>query len=242
MKNVLKMMRFDYSITKGIGGKYAFYFPIIFTVMCLIGFFPAALGFVVTPFALYAPLETVRKGDFMKIYGLLPMERRYVTKALFAEIAYPQIIGGIACELLLLITRAVGEARLYPSYLQEHIYDENKLNILANLGMRYSDLYVIAAIAMAAITIVVLFFYMILEIKGETIALMCCVPFMIAMLASALGYMLGNDNGAVPSISEMLPESAILRVFIIIVSFAEVIAAERLFSSFTIKATAKKEI
>ncbi|MCR5707674.1 MAG: hypothetical protein K6G82_05320 [Ruminococcus sp.] len=242
MNNVLKMIRFDYSITKGLGAKYAYYFAALCTVGCLSGCFPAAFGFVIIPFALFSPLETIRKGDFMKIYGLLPIERRYVTRALFAEIAYPQIAGGIVCELLLLITRAVGEARLYPSYLQEHIYDENKLNILANLGMRYSDLYVIAAIAMAAITIVVLFFYMILEIKGETIALMCCVPFMIAMLASALGYMLGNDNGAVPSISEMLPESAILRVFIIIVSFAEVIAAERLFSSFTIKATAKKEI
>ena len=171
MKNVLKMMRFDYSITKGIGGKYAFYFAIIFTVMCLIGFFPAALGFVVTPFALYAPLETVRKGDFMKIYGLLPMERRYVTKALFAEIAYPQIIGGIACELLLLVTGAIGKAHLYPAFLQEKLYDDNTQQLISTLGMKYSDLFVLAALATALITIIVLFFYMILEIKGETVAL-----------------------------------------------------------------------
>ncbi|MBR4361118.1 MAG: hypothetical protein IKP42_00050 [Ruminococcus sp.] len=242
MNNVLKMIRFDYSITKGLGAKYAYYFAALCTVGCLLGCFPAAAGFVIFPFALFSPLENVRKGDFMKIYGLLPIERRYVTRALFAEIAYPQIAGGIVCELLLLVTRAVGEARLYPAYLQEHIYDETKLNLLSDLGMKYSDLFVIAALATAVITVVVLFFYMILEIKGETIALMCCVPFMIALIAAAIGYMLGNDNDAVPSISEILPESAILRVFIIIVSFAAVIAAEWLLSSFTIKATAKKEI
>lgn len=242
MKNVLKMMRFDYSITKGIGGKYAFYFAIIFTVMCLIGFFPAALGFVVTPFALYAPLETVRKGDFMKIYGLLPMERRYVTKALFAEIAYPQIIGGIACELLLLVTGAIGKAHLYPAFLQKKLYDDNTQQLISTLGMKYSDLFVLAALATALITIIVLFFYMILEIKGETVALVCCMPFMIAILAAAIGYMNANDNGAVPTITDMLPASTVLRVLLIIGSFAAIIAAEQLIGSFTVKATAKKEI
>ncbi len=242
MKNVLKMMRFDYSITQGIGGKYAFYFAIICTVICLIGFFPAAIGFLLFPFALYSPLETVRKGDFMKIYGILPVERRYVTKALFAEIAIPQIIGGIACELLLLVTRAIGEARLYPAFLQEKVYDDNAQNIVSTLGMKYSDLFVLAALAMALITIIVLFFYMLLEIKGETVALACCVPFLIVILAAAIGYMCANDNGAVPTITDMLPASTVLRVLLIIGSFAAVIAAEEIISSFTVKATAKKEI
>ena len=106
------------------------------------------------------------------------------------------------------------------------------------LGIPYS----VFLILFVVLPLVVLFFYMILEVKCETTALMCCVPFMIALIAAAIGYMLGNDNDAVPSISEMLPESAILRVLIIVVSFAAVIAAEWLLSSFTIKATAKKEI
>ena len=68
------------------------------------------------------------------------------------------------------------------------------------------------------------------------------MPFLIAILAAAIGYMNANDNGAVPTITDMLPASTVLRVLLIIGSFAAIIAAEQLIGSFTVKATAKKEI
>lgn len=242
MNETLKMVKFDYSVVKDVGAKYVWIFAVICTVLSLAGMFPAALGFLLFPLGLFSPIQTVRKGDFMKIYGLLPIRREYITRALFSEIVFPQLIGGGICELLLLISRAIGKSHILPSYIQEHIYD-NFINATEEY-MSCSDLCVVASIALACITIVVLFFYMILEVKGETFATVCCIPFVLLVGFAVVLYIRLFDNASVkiPVLSEMLPKSTAVRVTVIIASFAAIVAAGFLLCELTVKKTAKKEI
>ena len=139
MDEIKKMIRFDYVNCIGIGGKYAYIFAALAFAACLLGAYPAALGFIIAPLALFSPVETIRKGDFMKIYGLLPVKRESIIKALFAEILIPQTIGGILGELCLLISRAIGESgiRQYGSQHGEYGSELQQLVRAAGGGTCY---------------------------------------------------------------------------------------------------------
>ena len=241
MDEIKKMMRFDYVNCIGIGGKYAYIFCAVIFAACLLGAYPAAVGFMVAPLALFSPIEAVRKGDFMKIYGLLPVKRESVIKALFAEILIPQTIGGILGELCLLISRAVGESGILPPFIQEHTYDSVTANT-ENTGLNYSNWFVLLAAGLAMITAIICLFYVIKEIKGDTVAIIACIPFLVIMCALMIVYFITLDYGILPLPQEFLPTNPVLVVLIVAACFVAFTAFGWLMCRLTVKLTADKEM
>ncbi len=241
MDEIKKMIRFDYINCIGIGGKYAYIFAALIFVACLLGAYPAALGFIIAPLALFSPIETIRKGDFMKIYGLLPVKREAVIKALFAEILIPQTIGGILGELCLLISRAIGESGILPMFIQEHTYDSTAAS-MENTGLNYSNWFVLLAAGLAMLTAIICLFYAIKAIKGDTVAIVACIPFLVIMGALMIVYFITLDYDILPLPQEFLPTNPVLVALIVVACFAAFIAFGWLMCRLTIKLTADKEM
>lgn len=241
MDEIKKMVRFDYINCIGIGGKYAFIFTALFFAACLLGIYPAAIGFMIAPLALFSPIEAVRKGDFMKVYGLLPVKRESVIKALFAEIIIPQTIGGILGELCLLIARAVGESGILPMFIQEHTYDNLTANA-ENTGLNYSNWFVLLAAGLAMMTAIICLFYAVKEIKGDTVAIVASIPFLVIIGALMIVYFITLDYGILPLPQEFLPTAPLPVALIVAACFAGFIAFGWLMCRLTIKLTADKEM
>ena len=241
MDEIKKMIWFDYVNCINIGGKYAFIFAALIFVACLLGTYPAAIGFIIAPLALFSPIEAVRKGDFMKIYGLLPVKRESIIKALFAEIIIPQVIGGILGELCLLISRAIGESGILPNFIQEHTYDSTTANI-ENTGLNYSNWFVLLAAGLAILTSIICLFYAIKEIKGDTVAIIICIPFLVIMCAVMILYFITLDYGILPLPQDLLPTNPVLVTLIVVSCFAVFIAFGWMLCHLTIKLTADKEM
>ena len=242
MDEIKKMIRFDYINCISIGGKYAFVFAALCIALCLLGAAPIACGFfLVTPLALFSPIETVRKGDFMKIYGLLPVKRESVIKALFAEVIIPQIIGGLMAEIGLLISSIIGKSGILPNFIQEHVYVE-MIDGMKNLGIEYSNWYVLTAAGLTVITVIITLFYGIKEIKGDILAIIACVPFMIIMSILFLLYIAFLDRNVIPLPQDIIPTAPALMALIVIILFAIFITFGWLMCRLTIKLTADKEL
>ncbi|MBO7395475.1 MAG: hypothetical protein J6U16_05095 [Ruminococcus sp.] len=241
MDEIKKMIQFDYINCIGIGGRYAFIIAVLFFAASLLGAYPAAIGFIIAPLALFSPIETVRKGDFMKIYGLLPVKRESVIKALFAEIIIPQTIGGILGELCLLISRAVGESGILPKFIQERTYEDLTVST-KQVGLNYSNWFVMLAAGLAMLTAIICLFYAVKEIKGDTVAIVACIPFLVIIGALMIVYFITLDYGILPLPQEFLPTAPLPVALIVAACFAAFIAFGWLMCRLTIKLTADKEM
>lgn len=105
MKQIINLMKLDFITVKG---KSLLIFSILFAAVCVVGFFsvPILPIYLVlfSGFALQPIFSTAEHSGFNKLYGILPVKRRYIVIARFALLTIVMLItaimGIIVCELL----------------------------------------------------------------------------------------------------------------------------------------------
>ncbi len=113
MKDILKMMRFDFISAVGTSGAGSRGANVILSIFMAVMFLGVAL-FVSPVFAfclifasgaLIVPLQSAKNEDLGKLYGLLPVERKNITRARFLYIFLIHLL--MLCSALLLASLSV---------------------------------------------------------------------------------------------------------------------------------------
>ena len=128
MKDVLKMVKFDYVISKG-----SLPVVIIFLTVCLImSVFGIAFGVIAAfaPVLIFAQKQIEENADFRRIYGILPVKRSTVITADFAEMIVPLLIGEIIGLVFFYISRVCKLYTLLPekaeNVVRNFTFDDKK--------------------------------------------------------------------------------------------------------------------
>ena len=121
MKDILKMMRFDFISclgTSGTAGTATTVFGVILIVFFLaFGFFISpvfAFTFIAVAGALIVPLQSAKKDDLGRLYGVLPIKRRNITRARFLYIYLLHIVGFVIALLLAFTSVSLDLNRFLP--------------------------------------------------------------------------------------------------------------------------------
>lgn len=133
MKDVLKMIRFDYISVKPLTVPYVIGFIAVCLVLSLFGI-PLGVFCFAASAAVFAPVQEQASSDTRKIYGILPVRRDAVTKAAFLEMTVPLFIGELLSLIFLLISNSSKLYRIFPKTVVsiiEELFDfsENDANI-----------------------------------------------------------------------------------------------------------------
>lgn len=133
MKDVLKMIRFDYISVKPLTVSYVIGFIAVCLVLSLFGI-PLGVFCFAASAAVFAPVQETASSDTRKIYGILPVRRDAVTKAAFLEMTVPLFIGELLSLIFLLISNFSKLYRIFPKTVVgiiEELFDfsQNDANI-----------------------------------------------------------------------------------------------------------------
>ena len=113
MKDVLKMIRFDYISVRSLTVPYVIGFIALCFVLALFGI-PLGVFCFAAAAAVFAPVQELASSDTRKIYGILPVRRDAVTKAAFLEMIVPLFIGEFLSLIFLLISSSSKLYRIFP--------------------------------------------------------------------------------------------------------------------------------
>lgn len=149
MKDVLKMIRFDYISVKPLTVPYVIGFIAVCLVLSLFGI-PLGVFCFAASAAVFAPVQEQASSDTRKIYGILPVRRDAVTKAAFLEMTVPLFIGELLSLTFLLISNFSKLYRIFPKIVVgiiEELFDfsQNDANIA------FGELCIIKLCVLAAI-------------------------------------------------------------------------------------------
>lgn len=128
MKDVLKMIRFDYIAVKSLTVPYVIGFVAVCLVLALFGI-PLGVFCFAAAAAVFAPVQELASSDTRKIYGILPIRRDAVTKAAFLEMIVPLFIGELLSLIFLLISNSSKLYRIFPKTVVgiiEELFDFSK--------------------------------------------------------------------------------------------------------------------
>ena len=98
------------------------------------------------------------------------------------------------------------------------------------------------AAGLAMLTAIICLFYAVKEIKGDTVAIVACIPFLVIIGALMIVYFITLDYGILPLPQEFLPTAPLPVALIVAACFAAFIAFGWLMCRLTIKLTADKEM
>lgn len=113
MKDVLKMIRFDYIAVRPLTVPYVIVFAAVCLVLALFGI-PLGVFCFAAAAAVFAPVQELASSDSRKIYGILPVRRDAFTKAAFIEMTVPLFAGELLSLIFLLISSTSKLYRILP--------------------------------------------------------------------------------------------------------------------------------
>lgn len=123
MKEIMKMIRFDFITVKQLSLPTFLGFFIICLLLAVCGAFHAVLGVIVFAVftSVFAPVQQVMQGDQRRIYGILPVKRETVIKANFAENTAAMLLGEAAAIVMTVIGEASRVYTLLPDKLEKKV-------------------------------------------------------------------------------------------------------------------------
>lgn len=136
MKDVLKMIRFDYISVKSLTVPYVIGFVAVCLVLALFGI-PLGVFCFAAAAAVFAPVQELTSSDSRKIYGILPVRRDAFTRAAFLEMIVPLFIGELLSLIFLLISNSSKLYRIFPKTVGdiiEGLFDLSKNDAAINFG------------------------------------------------------------------------------------------------------------
>ena len=128
MKDVLKMIRFDYIAVRSLTVPYVIGFIALCLVLALFGI-PLGVFCFAAAAAVFAPAQELASSDTRKIYGILPIRRDAVTMAAFLEMIVPLLAGEMLSLIFLLISNYSKLYRIFPKTVGsiiEELFDFSK--------------------------------------------------------------------------------------------------------------------
>lgn len=136
MKDVLKMIRFDYISVRLLTVPYVIGFIALSLVLALFGI-PLGVFCFAAAAAVFAPVQELASSDTRKIYGILPIRREAVTRAAFIEMIVPLFIGELLSLMFLVISNSSKLYRIFPQTVGsiiEELFDFSKSDATITFG------------------------------------------------------------------------------------------------------------
>ncbi|MDE7288454.1 MAG: hypothetical protein K2N71_02980 [Oscillospiraceae bacterium] len=136
MKDVLKMIRFDYISVRSLTVPYVIGFIALCLVLALFGI-PLGVFCFAAAAAVFAPVQELANSDTRKIYGILPIGREAVTRTAFIEMIVPLFIGELLSLTFLFISSSSKLYRIFPKTVVsiiEELFDFSKSDANITFG------------------------------------------------------------------------------------------------------------
>lgn len=212
MKEIMKMIRFDFITVKQLSMPNFLGFIIICTILSVCGVFHAVLGVIVfTMFtSIFSPIQQVMQGDQRKIYGVLPVKREAVIKANFAENTGTMLIGEIAAIALTVIGDVSKVYTLLPDKAAEKIA-EMKNGLLPAMPFKIRDLMILLCVFICIVYAVLWMLGELEEHKNDIRNMVAAVLVSAVLIVSVI---LLTMNHILPSPEKYLFPSTVAGEFI----------------------------
>lgn len=241
MKEILKMIRFDYITVKSFTVPYVIGFIVISFVLSLFGIPLGILSFVAL-MAIFGPVQELANSDTRRIYGVLPVRRDAVTRAAFMEIIVPLFVGELLSLVLLLISNSSKLYRIFPKTVGdiiEGLFDFSQNDLMIAFG----ELCIILILISASLCILAAYLEMKSEIQGHEndIRDLLTVIFIIVVVIEVITALVNME--IIPPVKRWLIPRTVLGKWVFAV-FLNIIAVSVsvLFCENAVKKTADYEI
>ena len=237
MNDIMKMIRFDLISVSRLTVPYV----AIFAAICIIAsLFSLPIGFfcIISFIMIIAPVQGINNSRCKRLYGMLPVGRSSVIKALFTEITVTMFAGELLTFLCLLLVRISSLYKILPEKLSDIA---GKFPTMPD--SRYEKLYLLAAAAFAFITIVISFAQMRSEIRNMEAAIRELIILVAVFAAAATFISVMIYNGKLRALKEiLLPPTSAGKWLLIAVLNAVTLAAAYLLCTVTVKKASDKEL
>ena len=181
MNDIMKMIRFDLISVSRLTVPYVAIFAAVCIIAALFSL-PIGIFCVVSFIMIIAPVQGINNSSCKRLYGMLPVSRSAVIKALFIEITVTLFAGELLAFLCFLIVRNSSLYKMLPEKVMYFAEDLTKMP-----GKEYSMLYLLAAAAFAFITIILCYAQMRSEIRSMEAAIRELI-IIIAVFAAAVSF------------------------------------------------------
>lgn len=237
MNDIMKMIRFDLISVSRLTVPYVAIFAAVCIIAALFSL-PIGIFCVVSFVMIIAPVQGINNSSCKRLYGMLPVSRSAVIKALFIEITVTLFAGELLAFLCFLIVRNSSLYKMLPEKVMYFAEDLTKMP-----RKEYSMLYLLAAAAFAFITIILCYAQMRSEIKSMEAAIRELI-IIIAVFAAAVSFisvMIYNEKlDALKNI--LLPTTSAGKWLLIAILNAVTLTAAYLFCAVTVKKASDKEL
>ena len=237
MNEMMKMIRFDLITVSRLTAPYVAIFVAVSIIASLFGLTFGILC-VVNFVMIIAPIQGINNSSCKRLYGMLPVRRSAVIKALFTEIFVTMFIGELLSFLCLFIGRSSSLYKMLP---------ENLSRIASNYSelpeSKYMKMYLFAAAAFAFLTIVLCFAQMRSEIINMEAAIreFLIIVTVFAAVTTFISVMIYNEKlRALKDI--LLPPTTAGKWLSIAILNAVTLAAVYIFCTVTVKKASNKEL
>lgn len=237
MKDVLKMVRFDFVTAGSLTVPYVLAFIGLSFLLALFGM-PLGLFCFAAPLVIFGPAREAAGAEQRKIYGILPIQRSAVTRAAFLEDTSMLIAGELLTMLLLIISDKSRLSRVLPESVAELLKYLKEAYNFSPVG-----LCVTIALLSAYLCVLSAYLEMEAEIHGhESDTKNILIALSVTAAVIALVFVLVN-KGVLPPVSTWIElETAEGKgIFAVILNIAAA-AVSAVMCEITVKKTAEKEI
>lgn len=238
MKDILKVMRFDYLCAKPMAqGAY-----IVIAVMCFLMslfFSPAICGFFIFGAMIFViPLQDIAsRSDFNKLYGILPVERKNITRARFMFIFFMHFGTELLMIILGLIAYSLKLYRILPNQNSE---------LMQMVSNAFHDLFMVC-ITIVGMFVVICLIFSYMEMMGQLFGreneLKIIMLTLGIITAVSIAFFLLSNHGIIPMLKlPSLPETTSGRVILGVVINAVMFGLCVLFGEITASQLSKREL
>lgn len=237
MNDIMKMIRFDLISVSRLTVPYVALFVVVCIIAALFSI-PIGIFCIISFVMIIAPIQGINNSSCKRLYGMLPVHRSAVIKALFTEITVTMFAGELLSFLCFLITRISSLYKMLPEKLMWFAEDLTKMP-----KNNFTSLYLITAAMFAFITIVLCFAQMRSEIKNMETAIreLIIIIAVFAALTAFISVMIYNRKfHALKNI--LLPPTTEGKWLSIAILNVVTLAAAYLFCTITVKKASDKEL
>ena len=237
MNDIMKMIRFDLISVSRLTVPYVALFAAVSIIAALFSL-PIGILCVVSFVMIIAPVQGINNSSCKKLYGMLPVRRSAVIKALFTEITITMLAGELLSLLCMLLCRISSLYEILPEKLSHFA---GKFPTMPD--SKYEKLYLLAAAAFAFITIVLCYAQMRSEVKNMETAIreLLIIVAVIAAVTAFISVMI--YNGKLRALRDIIiPPTSAGKWLSIAILNAVTLAAAFLFCTVTVKKASAKEL
>ncbi len=202
MKDILKMLQFDYITVKSLTVRYVIGFIMLSFLLALFKI-PLGMLCMIATVTLFAPVQTISNSECKKLYGMIPIQRSAVTRAMFLELIGSLVTGELFSYLFLQISKYAKLDALFPEEIRYWISDMfDYSSKYANIT--YNDLYLLLAVVSGFLILLSCYIEMRAEVKNMETAVrdLIIIIFVLSAVISLISVFV--FRGMIPPVKSWL--------------------------------------